>query len=156
MATSSVTYVPRPMPTLGGDSLYLQQELANISQSIKTIVAQNETPWIPYTPAVTPDGGTLGSVSATGRYKKIGKTVFIQLNVHITSVGTATGYLNVFLPVNTAGPCVIAGWENQSSGKMMQGNAYGSQSYLDVRDYANGSPIVANYNILLGGVYEAA
>lgn len=37
---STVTYVPRPMPTLGGDTQYLQQELATISQSIKTIVAE--------------------------------------------------------------------------------------------------------------------
>lgn len=36
-----VTYVPRPMPTLdGGTQLYLQQELASVSQSIKTITAQ--------------------------------------------------------------------------------------------------------------------
>ena len=41
-----VTYVPRPMPTLGGDALYLQQELASISQSIKTIAA-SDTDWHP-------------------------------------------------------------------------------------------------------------
>ena len=43
MATKIVTYSPRPSPTLGaGDRLYLQQELANISQSIKTIVVEIE------------------------------------------------------------------------------------------------------------------
>lgn len=41
MATKAVTYVPRTMPTLdGGTQSYLQQELASISQSIKTIVAE--------------------------------------------------------------------------------------------------------------------
>jgi hypothetical protein len=39
----TVTYVPRPMPTLGGDALYLREELANISQSIKTIVREIES-----------------------------------------------------------------------------------------------------------------
>lgn len=38
-AKTPVAYVPRPQPTLGSDQLYLQQELANISQSIKTIIA---------------------------------------------------------------------------------------------------------------------
>jgi hypothetical protein len=38
--TKAVTYVPRPMPTLGGDQKYLQAELAAISQSIKTIIAE--------------------------------------------------------------------------------------------------------------------
>lgn len=41
MANKPVTYVPRTMPTLsGGDTQYLQQELASISQSIKTITAE--------------------------------------------------------------------------------------------------------------------
>jgi len=41
MAQQTVTYVPRPMPTLGGgNTVYLQQELASISQSIKTIIAE--------------------------------------------------------------------------------------------------------------------
>lgn len=40
---NTVTYVPRPQPTLGGDQLFLQQELAAISQSIKTIVREIET-----------------------------------------------------------------------------------------------------------------
>lgn len=36
-----VTYVPRPMGTIdGGDTRYLQAELASISQSIKTLVAE--------------------------------------------------------------------------------------------------------------------
>jgi hypothetical protein len=38
--TSMVTYVPRPMPTLGNNQSYLQQELASISQSLKTAVAE--------------------------------------------------------------------------------------------------------------------
>jgi hypothetical protein len=39
---NTVTYVPRPQPTLGGDAIFLQQELAAISQSIKTIVRELE------------------------------------------------------------------------------------------------------------------
>lgn len=42
MSTNTVTYVPRPMPTLGGNALYLQQELASVSQSIKTLTTALE------------------------------------------------------------------------------------------------------------------
>jgi hypothetical protein len=42
MANKAPTYVPRPMPTLGGDTQYLQLELASISQSIKSIIADLE------------------------------------------------------------------------------------------------------------------
>src|SRR6478609_9103215 len=34
MAAKLVTYVPPPQPTLGGDQLYLQQQLAAISNAI--------------------------------------------------------------------------------------------------------------------------
>jgi hypothetical protein len=34
-----VTYVPSPQPTLGGDNLYLQQQLAAISNAVATLNA---------------------------------------------------------------------------------------------------------------------
>jgi hypothetical protein len=34
-----VTYVPPPQPTLGGDQLYLQQQLASVSNAIATLNA---------------------------------------------------------------------------------------------------------------------
>jgi hypothetical protein len=34
-----VTYVPKPLPTMGGDQKYLQQELASISNAITVLVA---------------------------------------------------------------------------------------------------------------------
>lgn len=44
MALKPVTYVPRPQGTLNPNDqrLYLQQELASISQSIKTVIAEIE------------------------------------------------------------------------------------------------------------------
>ena len=39
MAYKIVVYAPKPMPTLGQDRLYLQQELANISNAIATLAA---------------------------------------------------------------------------------------------------------------------
>jgi hypothetical protein len=38
-AAKLVTYVPPPQPTLGGDQLYLQQQLAAISNAIATLNA---------------------------------------------------------------------------------------------------------------------
>jgi hypothetical protein len=149
-----ITYLPRTMPTLGGDQLYLQQELAAIANAIGALNNALSPSWTAYTPGISPDTGAFGSASATGRYLKIGKTVNIQLYILITTVGTASGYLNIGLPFNTAGACVISGWENNATGRMCQGNAYTSVSYLNVRMFDNASPIVANYHLLLGGVYE--
>jgi hypothetical protein len=34
-----ITYVPPPQPTLGGDQLYLQQQLAAVSNALSTLNA---------------------------------------------------------------------------------------------------------------------
>lgn len=54
--------------------------------------------WTSYTPTVTPGAGTCTTCSATGRYKQIGKTVFVQVDVAVTTVGTASGTLSASLP----------------------------------------------------------
>lgn len=60
------------------------------------------TSWTVYTPSITSQGGTPTTVSATGRYKQIGKTVFCQILIGITSIGTATGQIFASLPTNAA------------------------------------------------------
>jgi hypothetical protein len=52
--TNLVVYKPKPMPTLGADRLYLQQELANISNSIQVTAA-----------AIKDDEATLASHTST-------------------------------------------------------------------------------------------
>jgi hypothetical protein len=56
--------------------------------------------WTVYTPACTSSSGTIATVSATGRYKIIGKTVFLNVTVSITAAGSGAGQLLVPLPVN--------------------------------------------------------
>lgn len=58
--------------------------------------------WTSYTPAITSGGGTPTTVTATGRYKQIGKTVIAQMDITITTVGTATGFLASTLPFAAA------------------------------------------------------
>lgn len=58
--------------------------------------------WTTYTPVVTPAGGAITAYTATGRWKKIGKTVYVETDVVITTVGTASGNMIVTLPTNSA------------------------------------------------------
>ena len=62
----------------------------------------DQTAWTTYTPSVTAGAGTFGSVSATGRYKQIGKTVFVSIDVTITTNGTANNYFIVTAPTASA------------------------------------------------------
>ena len=59
------------------------------------------TAWSTYTPTIGAQSGAFTSVSAAGRSKTIGKTVFVQITVTVTTVGSAAGYITATLPATT-------------------------------------------------------
>lgn len=58
------------------------------------------TAWVTYTPTVACSSGTVTTDTAAGRYKTIGKTVFLQIGVIISSIGTCSGGFTATLPAN--------------------------------------------------------
>lgn len=56
------------------------------------------TAWTAYTPTVTCTSGSLTTSSAAGRWKAIGKTVWLQISIAITTVGTCANNLSFTLP----------------------------------------------------------
>lgn len=73
--------------------------------------------WTPYTPTVTcSTSGTITTFASTptGRSKIVGKTVFLQANVVITTVGTCLGNLNLTVPatVNATGNAYVGSGYN--------------------------------------------
>jgi hypothetical protein len=65
-------------------------------------VTLDNNAWTTYTPTVTSQTGTITAYTATGRYKQIGKTIVLETDVVITTVGTAAGQMIVTLPTNSA------------------------------------------------------
>jgi hypothetical protein len=59
-------------------------------------------PWTAYTPTVTSSIGTPTTVTASGAYQKIGKTVIVRMLVTVTNAGTAAGNMSVDLPFTGA------------------------------------------------------
>jgi hypothetical protein len=110
--------------------------------------------WATYTPIVTAATGTFTTVSATGRYKQIGKTVFIYIAVTITTNGTASGSVTVTLPVTSGVTNVICGRENMATGYMLQGLI--SAALVGIVNYDNTYPGGDGRLLLMTGVYEAA
>lgn len=100
--------------------------------------------WSAYTPIVTASAGALTTVSATGRYKTIGKTTFIQTKITITANGTGASVLNVTLPNLAQSNAVLAGRESASLGKMLQG-------FIDVAQSATGFQLLNYDNTYPGG-----
>lgn len=61
------------------------------------------TAWATYSPTVTSLTGTITTVGAvSGRFKTIGKTVFVEFDITITTNGTGAAGVLVTLPVSAA------------------------------------------------------
>jgi hypothetical protein len=77
------------------------------------------TAWAAYTPTVTCTSGTITTDTPLGRWKNIGKTVYLQVSVTIATLGTCTGNLNFSLPnsftVNATGSIYPGGGFDSSS-----------------------------------------
>lgn len=123
-------------------------------------IANLPEPAIVYTPVITAGAGAFTTVSATGRYRKIGKLVFIQLTITITTNGSAAGGVLATLPfasVNVAGvEHILAGRAAAVSGKMLQGRVIPNSSSLAIVDYSNVYPGADGETLVLSGFYEIA
>jgi len=78
---------------VGGDFAFLA---ADSSQADG--VKWNNDAWTSYTPTVSATGGTFTTVSASGKYTRIGKLCVTQFRVTITNNGTASGQVLVTAP----------------------------------------------------------
>jgi hypothetical protein len=60
--------------------------------------------WTAYTPTVTSQGGAFSSISSTGRYRRVGKTLHLHARavVGASGVGTATGFMRISFPSGNA------------------------------------------------------
>ncbi len=116
--------------------------------------------WRTYTPVVTASAGTPTTVTATGRYKRVGKTITAEMDVTITAIGTASAALRVTLPVNSAAFRYAGSvFEHVTTGKSGAGfidGPGGAITYLATRDAAAGSWWVNGYGLTVTITYEAA
>jgi hypothetical protein len=105
------------------------------------------TAWTTSTPTLTASSGTFGSASATVAYKTIGKTVFCNGSITITTVGSATGNPRLQLPFTLKNNIAVAGRENAVNGKVF-GAVVQTSGLMSFFNYDNTSAIVA------GAVYQ--
>jgi hypothetical protein len=109
--------------------------------------------WIAFTPTVTAGSGAIAAYTATCRYREIGRTVMIQVQITITNAGTAGGSINVTLPRAALGTQMISG-RDVTSGSAMTGTIGGSN--MAVVRYDSAFPGVTGSQLVLGGSYEEA
>lgn len=111
-----------------------------------------------YTPVVTSSGGgAFGAASAVGSLYMLNPSlVLVNVQVTITTIGAATGFPIVTLPItpSLASPntLIIVGRETAVNGKMLQGLVGGGIT-MPILNYDNSAPLVAGTNLVLSGVY---
>jgi hypothetical protein len=115
------------------------------------------TAWTSYVPTVSAASGTFTTVSATGRYKTIGKIVFLQTFITITTVGSASGAVNFTLPpgITPASFSMGVGREVSINGKMFSVTLSASSSVATTNNYDNSSPAVNGASLIANSVFES-
>jgi len=76
--------------------------------------------WTTYTPTATCGAGTITTDTVAGRFKIIGKTIFVQINLSISTLGTCTGNVTFNFPtggtVNATGSEYVGSAINTTTG----------------------------------------
>jgi len=114
-----------------------------------------------YVPILTANTGTYTAASVTGSYIQLGKLVFLEVSVTITTVGTGTNPL-VTLPVQASsrnGSQIIIGCETAINGKTFTaelGWGGSDQNHMLFRNYDGASPAASGVVLRACGFYEAA
>lgn len=158
-ATGVTTFTIRPI--FNGATPYDTSNLT-IANYLTTAAAAttyapiNATSMTSYSPVVTATSGTFTTASATGAYYVVGKLVFFEVAVTVTTVGTATGNAIVTLPfaANTSGGTqVFNGMERAITGKTLQGFVSANSTSMTIRNYDQSGVIAAGTLLVLSGVY---
>lgn len=114
--------------------------------------------WTGYTPTVTAGAGTPTTVTATGKYKKIGRVVHFQHKVTVTDKGTASGAMIVTLPFTSdaANAWMFMGYESAATGALTSGVIITSvPDKAQMTRVDAGALWVNTYVFNLNGTYES-
>jgi len=149
---------------MGGSFTNIAGQFTTINSQITTLSSQIATinsSWTAYTPNVTSQAGSFSSnssITVSGLYKQIGKTVIMQADVLLTALGSgapAQG-LRVSLPVQAAG-ANFAGTSREIllTGQSGSANVIANSTLLDARDFNSATYISTGNQIVVGVTYES-
>lgn len=148
------------------DAANIQEQLVGLTavQTItnKTLTAPTitnpvitEGAWTSYTPTITSGSGTFTTTSATGRYRKQGRTVQFEAKIIITTVGTASGIIICTLPIGTtAATAAGSGMEDNNVNCTVSVGIPSGGTTAIIRKYDASSIIGATNEILISATYE--
>lgn len=130
----------------------LQATVTTIQTTITTLLGAWDSSFIP---VLTASAGGPPIGTATCRYRQLGKTVDVQLQVLITNISGSSGALFITLPV---GPAIrhsfLAGGEVSLTGNSIRASIFSGDTKCSVAYYNNTSVLVNGAALILVGTYE--
>lgn len=108
-----------------------------------------------YTPTVTALAGTITTASAAGRFRQLGKTIFFQININITTNGTGATAVVATLPVQAAAFQYSVNGRDALTGKMLNGTIAGSATTVFIQNYDGSYPAANGDTLTVSGTYES-
>lgn len=118
-----------------------------------TQVINTSNYWVAFNNPITCSSGTPGSQTVSGLYKQMGKSVQVQFNATLTTVGTCSGNVQVNLPFTAAASGALNGRET-TTGNTITGQVSSGSGVVPIFTYNNGSPIGAGMTYILNGTFE--
>ncbi len=114
------------------------------------------TAWTTFTPTISCGAGALaGYTSQLGRYKRIGKTVFVSINITPSGAGTCSGAQVINgLPVTSGSNLSQLFGRDGTNGKLIVGQLANASTAIGAITYDNLN-VVAGDVIYINGTYES-
>lgn len=110
----------------------------------------------PYTPTITASSGTFTTVAGAGHHKKKGRTVFFNVVITITTVGTAAGAVLVPLPFTSASHAQVLSGRETQAGNAINGYIPASSSQMEILRYDANTIAASSRTLVISGSYESA
>lgn len=115
------------------------------------------SPWVAFTPIVTPTSGAITSYIANGEYCLQGTLFFFNLNINIVDNGTGAGRMLIQLPFVNASSLVnnVQGIRiNAGVLAVMAANVNSASDTMDTRTFQGNYPGVTSALLYFSGSYR--
>jgi hypothetical protein len=150
MANTLLKYQPNSYPSIpGGEANYLAGELRRIANAINRLVEVVEIDWTRATPTPTASSGSFTTVTCSIRQRLVGSTCTINVQINVTSVGTAAG--EIVVPVSFPASFRTAGAALDDTDHTVNVNCRIAGSNISIMPT---SGVIANHLYLASITYE--
>lgn len=113
------------------------------------------TAWTTYSPTISCTVGSPGAVTATGRSKTLGKTIFVEVNISAFAIGTCSNAIKASLPVNAAANNYMMTALDTSTAATLGAAILGATDATTMRIFTVAGLFPTGSTPAISGVYEA-